>query len=170
MGKFPVADTTRAGSTQEIAAALAGGGDGPRRRHTYDDLDLARCHQLLAAHHVGRVAWSAADGPQLFPVSYTWLDGSVVFRTSPYGILSELVRRTPVVFEVDEVDPSRRRGWSVIVRGRAAGVASPDRTSGSSGLAARPWAGGDRHLIIAVTPEHITGRLFSPVGDADPFA
>lgn len=142
---------------------------GRRRRRTYDDLDLTRCRQLLAAHHVGRVAWSAADGPQLFPVSYAWVEESVIFRTSPYGILSELVRRTPVVFEVDEIDQTRRRGWSVIIRGRTGGVASLDRTLGSPVDAARPWAGGSRHLIIAVTAQYITGRTFYPIDGADPF-
>jgi hypothetical protein len=142
---------------------------GPRHR-TYDDLDLLRCHQLLAAHHVGRVAWSAADGPQLFPISYAWVDGIVVFRTSAYGILSELVRRTPVVFEVDDIDQARRRGWSVIIRGRAAGIASPDDlTRGSSPQDVQPWAGGNRNLVIAVSPQHITGRTFYPVDDVDPF-
>lgn len=142
---------------------------GRRRRRTYDDLDLTACHQLLADHHVGRVAWSAADGPQLFPVSYVWVQESIIFRTSPYGILSELVRRTPVVFEVDEIDQPRRRGWSVIVRGLAGGVASLDRIGGSSVDAARPWAGGNRHLIIAVTAQHVTGRTFYPADGADPF-
>ncbi len=142
---------------------------GRRRRRTYHDLDLARCHQLLATHHVGRVAWSAADGPQLFPVSYAWVEESIIFRTSPYGILSELVRRTPVVFEVDEIDQNRRRGWSVIVRGRAGGVAAPGPASGSVADTTRPWADGNRNLIIGVTAEHITGRTFYPVDGADPF-
>ena len=142
---------------------------GRRRRRTYDNLDLARCHQLLATHHVGRVAWSAADGPQLFPVSYAWIDECVIFRTSPYGILSELVRRTPVVFEVDEIDQSRRRGWSVIIRGRAAGVAGPGPATGTTTDTARPWADGNRNLIIGVTAQQITGRTFYPLDGGDPF-
>lgn len=136
----------------------------PRRRRTYSDLDVTRCHRLIAAHQVGRVAWGAADGPQLFPVSYAWLEGRIVFRTSPYGILSELVRRTAVVFEVDEIDETRRRGWSVIIRGRAGGIASPDQLRSATPIGTVPWADGDRYLVIAIEPVEITGREFRPVG------
>ncbi len=141
----------------------------PRRHHTYSDLELARCRDLLSQHSVGRIAWSAADGPQLFPISYAWLDDVVVFRTSPYGILSELVQRTAVVFEVDEIAETDRVGWSVIVRGRAAGIASPDQLSRpASTNQAIPWASGHRNLVIAITPTQITGRAFRPT-DLDSF-
>ena len=140
----------------------------PKRRHTFDDLPPARCHELLGQHSVGRIAWSAADGPQMFPISYAWLDGIVVFRTSPYGILSELVQRTAVVFEVDEIQETDRVGWSVIVRGRAAGIASPDQLSRPASMSqAVPWASGHRNLVIAITPTQITGRAFRPTDQDD---
>jgi uncharacterized protein len=135
----------------------------PRRRHSFDDLSTGRCYELLSQHSVGRIAWSAADGPQMFPLSYAWLDGIIVFRTSPYGILSELVQRTPVVFEVDEIQEAHRIGWSVILRGRAAGIASPDQLSRPASIShAIPWASGHRNLVIAITPTEITGRAFRP--------
>jgi len=140
----------------------------PKRRHTFDDLPPVRCHELLGQHSVGRIAWSAADGPQMFPISYVWLDGIVVFRTSPYGILSELVQRTAVVFEVDEIQEADRVGWSVIVRGRAAGIASPDQLSRPASMSqAVPWASGHRNLVIAITPTQITGRAFHPTDQDD---
>lgn len=131
------------------------------RRPSYQDLDLAQCFELLPLHSTGRVAWTAADGPQLFPVSYVWLDELIIFRTSPYGVLSELVRRTDVVFEVDDVDQERRVAWSVIVHGRAEGIAAPDRL-GDPDTAAwpLPWAGGHRNLFIGITPRTVTGRRF----------
>lgn len=140
----------------------------PKRHHTYDDLPTARCHELLSQHSVGRIAWSAADGPQMFPISYAWLNGLVVFRTSPYGILSELVQRTAVVFEVDAIKETRRVGWSVIVRGRATGIASPDQLSRPASMSqAIPWASGHRNLVIAITPTQITGRRFRPTAQDD---
>ena len=39
-----------------------------------------------------------------FSVNYALHVGAVVFRTTPYGPLSVLVRRTPVAFEVDHID------------------------------------------------------------------
>ncbi len=124
-------------------------------------LSTDRCHQLLADHHIGRVAWNGADGLQLLPVSYGLHRGAVVFRTSPYGVLSELVRPADVVFEVDELDPDSRTGWSVVVAGRAQAVAEPRELVQLwtvDGLT--PWAEGVRTLFIEVTPRKITGRLF----------
>ena len=138
----------------------------PGRRLTSEDLSVAQCRDLLALRHVGRIAWTAADGPQLFPISYVWHDGSVIFRTSPYGVLSELVLRTEVVFEVDDIDQQRRLGWSILVRGCAAGIAPEELTRPSVMVTALPWASGHRNLIIAVTPEQITGRRFVPLNDA----
>ena len=138
----------------------------PGRRFTYEDLSVEQCRDLLALRHVGRIAWTAADGPQLFPISYVWHDGAVIFRTSAYGVLSELVQRTEVVFEVDDIDQERRLGWSILVRGCAAGIAPEELTRPSVMATALPWASGHRNLIIAVTPEEITGRRFVPLNDA----
>lgn len=124
-------------------------------------LSAARCRELLAAHHVGRIAWSAAGGLQLLPVSYAFHRGSIVFRTSPYGVLSELIRPADVVFEVDELDPHAGRGWSVVLTGRAEAVAEPAELVQLwtvDGLV--PWAAGVRTLFISVTPRQITGRQF----------
>ncbi|MBO0812007.1 MAG: pyridoxamine 5'-phosphate oxidase family protein, partial [Microlunatus sp.] len=89
-------------------------------------IDRQRCVDLLAGRSVGRIAWRAADGIQILPVTYSWYQDSIVFRTSPYGVLSELVREADVAFEVDQLDESSRSGWSVVVRGRAAATAAPE--------------------------------------------
>ena len=96
------------------------------REHTrMQAIATASCRDLLARHSYGRIAWQAAHGLQILPVSYAWHDESIVFRTSPEGSLSELIRPCPVVFEVDELDEARRSGWSVVVHGRARAVADP---------------------------------------------
>jgi hypothetical protein len=46
----------------------------------------ARCQELLASQSVGRVAWQAADGPQILPVTYAWYEGTIIFRTSPHVV------------------------------------------------------------------------------------
>ena len=48
------------------------------------------------SNHLGRVAWQAADLPQILPVTYATHQGSVYFRTTPDGILSELAQPTRV--------------------------------------------------------------------------
>ena len=108
---------------------------------------------------IGRVAWQAADGPQILPVTYAWHDGTIIFRTSPYGVLSELVRPTDVALEIDELDQESRQGWSVVVQGRAQGVAEPDqlvRMWTVGGVV--PWASGIRNVFIQIIPRRITGR------------
>jgi uncharacterized protein len=120
----------------------------------------ARCRELLESQSVGRVAWQAADGPQILPVTYAWHEGTIIFRTSPYGVLSELIRPTEVALEIDELDQKTRRGWSVVVQGRAQGVAEPDqlvRMWTVGGVV--PWAAGVRNVFIQITPHKVTGRV-----------
>lgn len=126
-------------------------------------IDRSRCIELLAAQQIGRIAWRAADGVQILPVTYTWYQESVVFRTSPYGVLSELVHEADVAFEVDHVDESSRSGWSVVVRGRARATAEPEELRRLWQLDQPvPWASGTRNLFIQITPTLITGRSVGP--------
>lgn len=126
-------------------------------------LDRQRCIELLTGQQIGRIAWRAADGIQILPVTYTWYQDTVVFRTSPYGVLSELVREADVAFEVDHVDPSVHAGWSVVVRGRARATAEPEELRRLWRLDDPvPWAAGTRNLFIQITPTLITGRIVGP--------
>ena len=126
----------------------------------------AQCQELLESQSVGRVAWQAADGPQILPVTYAWFEGTVAFRTSPYGVLSELMRPTEVAFEVDDFDEDHHHGWSVVVHGRAQTVAEPSeliRMWTISGVV--PWASGIRNLFIQITPHRLTGRRVAARAD-----
>jgi nitroimidazol reductase NimA-like FMN-containing flavoprotein (pyridoxamine 5'-phosphate oxidase superfamily) len=119
----------------------------------------ARCEELLAAHTMGRVAWQAPDGPLIIPVTYAYYAKMVVFRTSPYGVLSQLATRSSVAFEVDDVDPAASSGWSVLVRGSCEAITEPSdlvELWKKDGLV--PWAAGVRNLFIAITPSAISGR------------
>lgn len=130
---------------------------------TVGALTPARCQELLEAGEVGRVGWSAAHGPQIFPVSYAWYDDLIVFRTSPYGILSELSRRTQVVFEVDHLDEQIHTGWSVLARGYATGIASPAQLARLWTVdGAEPWASGIRNVFIGISVAQLSGRVFEP--------
>jgi nitroimidazol reductase NimA-like FMN-containing flavoprotein (pyridoxamine 5'-phosphate oxidase superfamily) len=105
------------------------------------------------------VAWNAPDGPEVLPVTYAYDTGRVVFRTSPFGALSELARGSTVAFQIDEVDAEAGAGWSVLVRGTAAGITEPhDLVNLWTKDGLEPWATGIRNLFIAVTPRTITGR------------
>jgi uncharacterized protein len=126
----------------------------------FKPISPSRCQELLESQSIGRIAWQAADGPQILPVTYAYHEGTIIFRTSPYGVLSELVRPTDVAMEIDELDQQNRQGWSVVVQGRAQGVAEPDqlvRMWTVGGVV--PWASGIRNVFIQIVPHRITGRI-----------
>ena len=127
---------------------------------TFGPLTRSECIHLLETHSLGRLAWQAADSQQVRPINYVFRSGAVYFRTSPEGILSELVRPADVAIEVDDLDHDKRTGWSVIVYGRARAVAAPAEVIEqweTDDLV--PWAPGIRDLFIQITPSRITGRL-----------
>jgi hypothetical protein len=102
---------------------------------SFGELSEAECKQLLAQHTAGRVGFMVGDGPQILPVTYQYRTGSVIFRTSPYGPLAGLVRRTSVAFEIDGIDEQNKSGWSVLVLGFAEAMAHDH-------LLASPWETG----------------------------
>lgn len=125
----------------------------------FSALSEEQCRTRLREQNVGRLAWQAADGPQILPVNYVCHDEAVIFRTSPYGLLSELIRPTDVVLEIDELDTDHHSGWSVTVHGRAEAVAEPAEVSKLWGTAdLLPWAPGVRNLFIRIVPRRVTGR------------
>lgn len=131
------------------------------RRINYVDLSPGQCQVLLESRDIGRIGWNAGHGPQILPVSYACVADMIVFRTSPFGVLSELVRPTQVVVEVDDLDANAHTGWSVIARGRAQAVASPALLTHLWTVdGAEPWAGGVRNVFIGITVERLTGRSF----------
>lgn len=128
--------------------------------HThFAPLSEDRCQELLGQHTVGRVGLEAPDGPLILPVNYRYWTGRVVFRTSPYGPLAALVRRTPVAFEIDGIDESSTCGWSVLVRGTTAAVTTDHELGELWRTGPQPWAEGTRNLLITVESRTITGRL-----------
>ena len=133
--------------------------DDRSERH-FEALGREQCLDLLESNHLGRVAWQAADLPQILPVTYATHQGSVYFRTTPDGILSELAQPTRVALEVDELDQQTRSGWSIVLHGRTSAVSEPDAVAdlwAADSLV--PWAGGNRTLFICIRPDRVSGRV-----------
>ena len=117
----------------------------------------AECLELLTRNELGRVGFTTNKGPQIYPVNYSMDRGTIVIRTSPYAGL--YTSTGPVAFEIDEIDPVRRQGWSVLVVGTVAEIEDPDeaiqlRHQGGP----EPWASGQRNVFVRITPREITGR------------
>lgn len=126
-----------------------------------ESLEPAECLRLLSSARLGRVGFSAPEGPQILPVNHTVLDGAVVFRTDLYSSLAEATHGSTVAFEADELDDRMQSGWSVLVVGSAEHVEDHDEMVDVFARMGQPWAPGSRPLLARIVPSTVTGRRFS---------
>lgn len=123
------------------------------------ELSRPECWDLVAPGGVGRVGTTVDEGPVILPVNYMVDDGTVVIRTTAYGLLGRLGPASEVAFEVDRLDEAMRQGWSVLFVGGMERVDDPaevamlwrDRDPD-------PWVGGVRTLFLRIRPRRVTGR------------
>jgi hypothetical protein len=137
----------------------------PSPRAAYAKLDRDECERLLASRDVGRLAVVVDGSPQVVPVNYATPGGGVVvFRTAAGTIVTEASLRE-VAFEVDEVDPATRSGWSVEVRGFGRDIS--DALDADSvqlrGLPLVTWVPGTRDQWFKIVPDAVTGRRLTPM-------
>ncbi|MEX0869646.1 MAG: pyridoxamine 5'-phosphate oxidase family protein [Nitriliruptoraceae bacterium] len=88
-------------------------------RHGLEVLSLAQCLTLLRSRPVGRLAYIDAGEPTVVTVNFLVDGSSVVMRSLSGAKLDIAVVGEPVAFQLDDHDPVRRTGWSVLVRGVA---------------------------------------------------
>jgi hypothetical protein len=63
-----------------------------------------------------------------------------------------------VAFEIDEISPATREGWSILVQGGAHPVESETERASVMQSGVEPWAGGEKELFVRVIPTRITAR------------
>lgn len=131
------------------------------------DLDEDECRELLAAHHLGRVAVDDDAGPVVLPVNYLLDRERIVFRTGDGTKLEAARRGAPACFEVDDVDERRRSGWSVVVRGTLATITEDTRLERLRRLPLEPFVGGEKASYVELRATSMAGRLI-PVPDEIP--
>jgi nitroimidazol reductase NimA-like FMN-containing flavoprotein (pyridoxamine 5'-phosphate oxidase superfamily) len=126
------------------------------------ELTPTECTERLGRQQVGRIAVCTRDGPVVIPVNYAMDGETVVIRTSSYSQLAAHAREQ-AAFEIDDIEPDMRRGWSVLVVGTAEPVEDVDGLV-ESGLVKTltSWAPGSRDLFITITPRRVTGREVRP--------
>jgi len=128
-------------------------------------VDERECLLLLASKDVGRLGFVRGGNPEIVPINYV-LDGdAVVFATGAGSKLAGAATGASVVFEIDDINPTTRSGWSVIIHGMAYEVTKFDRTAlveRVRSLPLNPWAGGDKPHLIRISPKFITGRRIGP--------
>jgi hypothetical protein len=116
------------------------------------------CWELLRTGEIGRVATTIHALPAIFPVTYTTIDATIVFRTSAGSKLAAAAQEAVVAFEVDAYDRGDRSGWSVLLVGRSEIVHDLELTGRVIGAGLEPWAGGHRTEIVRITPGFVSGR------------
>ena len=160
-----------AGTLQLIALALdtspialLGGdvdrppGHGRAGRHPQlESLTTEQCGAHLAVGGIGRIVFSSTRGPVALPVNFEFTEGQVIFSTDESKAAA--IENELVGFEVDRVDEALSEGWSVVVTGRARRIEDPEELQRLGSLDLEAWAGGDRHSLIGIRPEELTGRV-----------
>lgn len=114
------------------------------------------CRQLLGSHGIGRLAFNAEPGPEVFPVNYVVGGDSIFFQTGAGAKQAAAARGQAATFQVDKVpkiNGDRHSGWSVMVRGAlevvdAAKFEHPPE----------PLPGGERPHLIRQHMDAIAGR------------
>lgn len=119
-----------------------------------EEIQKDECLQLLRAMAVGRIAVAMpGEAPLVVPVNYV-VDGETVVFRSDEGSKVAALRVGPVAFETDFVDPVRRTGWSVLVRG----VAYEATQWEIEHVGLESWVSGPKAHWVRIVPESITGR------------
>ena len=121
-------------------------------------LSPRECWKLLSIHPVGRVGVLVDSAPEVYPVNHVVDRETVVFRTDPGNKLRALGRSPSVCYEADGLNLDDLTGWSVLVKGRAVEVTSPDELEHAAALPLRFWAPGERSHWIRIVPSEVTGR------------
>jgi uncharacterized protein len=118
------------------------------------ELTDAECWSLAISRPVGRIAWLGRDGLTVVPVNFT-VDGRAVhIRTAGYSVLAQECDDSEVAFEIDDVDPDSRSGWSVLMRGRAHVHFRGEGPSDPPDV----WPAGSHGLHVSVDVDHVSGR------------
>ena len=122
-------------------------------------LDDQECLELLRTTTVGRIGFVHEGRVLVIPVNFLLDDRSIVVRTAPDGPLSTLPSSSVLVaFEIDHHDDLAGSGWSVLLNGGVDTVSEEHLASLPGASTRLPWAGGDRSLLLRLTPTTISGR------------
>lgn len=128
--------------------------------HRIEALPPAECIDLLSGAEVGRIVFSDRALPAVLPVTFIIDDDCIVVRTAQGSRLARAVDGAVVAFEVDQIQPWTRGGWSVVVTGQAWIEPDPSERNRLADLLT-PWVPGFKDVIIRIPLSVVTGRRVS---------
>jgi nitroimidazol reductase NimA-like FMN-containing flavoprotein (pyridoxamine 5'-phosphate oxidase superfamily) len=124
-----------------------------------EELTLEECLERLRAGSVGRIGIVVDDFPIVVPVNYRLVESAgppwVAVRTRIGGVIHR--GELPCAFEIDDIDPARQEGWSVLVRGTLH-AADSDAADFRERFDPEPWITEDRDAWLVVASFSVTGR------------
>lgn len=126
-----------------------------RDRPGLEVLDRGACLRLLAGAGVGRIGLSMDALPVVLPVNYVLDADRILIRTGSGTKLNAALRNAVVCFEVDDLHPEERSGWSVLVTGTAQQLTGAEAEAAMAAL--DPWSPAGDH-VMAIPIQLVSGR------------
>jgi hypothetical protein len=113
--------------------------------------------ERLAGQRVGYLALTVNALPAVVPVRFGRLDGRLVLRAAPKGMLARSAAGSVVSLLVCDVDPDLTRGWSTTVTGMATPFTALRDLAACAELGL-PGSADDMYLGISM--DLVTGREY----------
>jgi nitroimidazol reductase NimA-like FMN-containing flavoprotein (pyridoxamine 5'-phosphate oxidase superfamily) len=123
-----------------------------------DELTQEQCEAHLAVGGIGRILMMSGRGPVAVPVNFEFTNEQIVFSTDESKAKRIEIEHF-VGFEVDRIDEAMSEGWSVLVTGRGRRIRDPEEYKRLATFDLEAWTGGDRHALVAITADCVTGRV-----------
>ena len=121
---------------------------------------------LLSGAQVGRVVFSERALPAVVPVTFALHADGIVMHTSRDTSLAVAAERGDVLaFEVDDIDPASRTGWSVVVLGKPELVTNA-KDRARINLVLESWVSGHHDVCIRLPLTVVTGRRIASSSSA----
>lgn len=115
------------------------------------------CRELVDRNEIGRLAFDEHGRVTVLPVTYAVIDDRAVIRTTTGSKVSAAVSGAQVALEVDDIDPRRHVGWSVLARGVMELVVDEDEISALDAAGLHSWGQTGNHFL-RLRLDDLTGR------------
>jgi nitroimidazol reductase NimA-like FMN-containing flavoprotein (pyridoxamine 5'-phosphate oxidase superfamily) len=118
----------------------------------------------LSGQRVGYLGLTVNALPAVVPVPFGRLDGRVVIRAAPKGVLARSTAGSVVSFLACDVADDLSRGWSTTVTGVATQISAPAELAACAELG---LPGSDDDIFLGISMDLVNGREYPMV---DPLA
>lgn len=130
----------------------------------FAELGEPACWNLLPTAGVGRLAWAEPDGRiVVVPANYA-LDGhTVIIRTGDTSLLDAARERRRCAFQVEDIEPALRSGWTVLLDATLTEVEDEDIAEQLARLV-DPWLREPRPFVLLLQVRGVSGRSLHGAG------